>query len=278
MNNQVSPQEIEKNFLIQKLSNQCDRLKFKTERRNVKIERINERLKFKKDSISNSDDSTTTVSARYEAKNKRDIETFEKGLERRNSRLSRFEKRLEAFTLRVENYRKAVTDWQNKKIESNRIRADKRASAVKAVSVEGINEYIEKRKLYVSILEKRNTQADLLINDKQKFIEKLKKEIEDLKNKPKTKIKLIKVETEKTVDIKEEPIEEITTTEELKEVQNEVIITKPTEEPTEEPIEEPTEVITTEEPTKTIETKKEVKSKQPVKSIIKSQSKVVNKK
>ena len=191
----------DKNYLISKLENQILRLGVKKTRRIDKIERINEALADKKAAITDSEDATVVISKKFHERNKRDTESLEKGIEKRNARLNRFEKRLESLTERVEKYRSAVQDWTNKKIETNRIRAEKRAVAVTAVSVEGIREYIDKKELYVSVLEKRNEQADQLIEEKNKFIEKVKTEIENLKNKPKTKIKLVKQEPEQVEPI-----------------------------------------------------------------------------
>ncbi len=197
----------DKNYLISKLENQIKRLEVKKTRRIDKIERINEALADKKSAITDSEDATVVISKKFHERNKRDTESLEKGIEKRNARLNRFEKRLESLTERVEKYRSAVQDWTNKKIETNRIRAEKRAKAVTAVSIDGIKDYIDKKELYVSILEKRNEQADQLIEEKTKFIEKVKTEIENQKNKPKTKIKLVKQEAEQTEQIVDSVIE-----------------------------------------------------------------------
>lgn len=206
MSNKVSATaNAEENSLIQKLQSQIERIGLRKERRLARIERINSKLTSKREMIATSEDSTSTVSTKYEAKNLRDIESFDKGLARRNTRLSKFEKRLIDLTTRIENYRTAVQDWTNKKLESNRVRSEKRALALKNVSVEGILEYIEKRELYLEILEKRNSQADALVIEKQNFIEKVKADL----LKPKPTIKLVKVEPEPEVEIEEEEIEEV---------------------------------------------------------------------
>ena len=207
----ISPAVEDKNYLINKLTAQCERLGNKNERRLTKIVRINEKLNDKRESINNSEDSVNVLSKKVTEKNQRDKESFEKGLERRNNRLSRSEKRLADLTARVENYRTSIQEWTNKKIESNRIRAEKRATAVKSVTRDSILEYIEKKEMYVSILEKRNSQADALVIEKQNLITKLKEEIEILKNKPKTKIKLVKQEAEPvTENIIEPEVQEST--------------------------------------------------------------------
>ena len=210
----ISPAVEDKQYLINKLTAQIERLGNKNERRLTKIVRINEKLNDKRESISNSEDSVNVLSTKVTEKNKRDKESFEKGLERRNNRLSRSEKRLADLTARVENYRTSIQEWTNKKLESNRIRAEKRATAVKSVTRDSILEYIEKKEMYVSILEKRNTQADALVIEKQNLISKLQAEIEVLKNKPKTKIKLVKQEIEAV----SEPINETEVQEEKESV------------------------------------------------------------
>ncbi|ROL61341.1 hypothetical protein D9V86_06300 [Bacteroidetes/Chlorobi group bacterium ChocPot_Mid] len=201
----ISPAVEDKQYLINKLTAQIERLGNKNERRLTKIVKINEKLNDKRESISNSEDSVNVLSKKVTEKNQRDKELFEKGLERRNNRLSRSEKRLADLTARVENYRISIQEWTNKKIESNRLRAEKRATAVKSVTRDSILEYIEKKEMYISILEKRNSQADALTIEKQNLITKLKEEIEVLKNKPKTKIKLVKQETEPVTETNCEP-------------------------------------------------------------------------
>lgn len=204
----------DKNYLISRLEHQIERLGVKKTRRIDKIERINEALAEKKEVISNSEDATVVISKKFHERNQRDADALDKGIEKRSARLQRFEKRLQNLTERIENYRKATEEWQLKRTNANQIRAEKRAKAVKAVSVEGIKADIEKKELYVSVLEKRNAQADQLITDKTNFIEKIKLEIESIKNRPKTKLKLIKKDTiqaeqsvETVTDAKEDDLE-----------------------------------------------------------------------
>jgi hypothetical protein len=221
----------DRNFLISKLTTQIERLSKKKERRIAKIEKINERLATKRESINNAGDATEVISQKFEKKNNRDKELFEKGLERRTNRLTTYEKRLTDLTTRIDNYKIALQAWTNKKNESNRLKAEKRATKIKAVSVNSILEYIDKRELYISVLEKRNSQADALVIEKQNYIEKIKQEIENLKNKPKTKIKLVKEaakdkQPEPMTDSTPEPAKETeseTTTDKAEEVKAEEV-------------------------------------------------------